>query len=100
MGIPWSGMPIMLCKGLNLKPDHAFDFVRQMRILGVVFAQDLQEDVPRRDIAHIDWTFESGIGTPAHPGIEPAAGAGIKATARPGIEATAWLSAESTTTAV
>jgi hypothetical protein len=43
-----------------------------VRILRIVLAQDLQENVPRRNIAHIDWPFEARISATANLSREAA----------------------------
>jgi hypothetical protein len=68
--------------------------------LGIVLTQDLQENVPRRNIAHIDRPFEARISATANFGREAAAWTGVKAAALPRVETTTGLSAEATATTV
>jgi hypothetical protein len=63
-------MPLLEFRPAILKPDRAFDLVGQMSILGIILAQDLQENVPRRNIAHIDRPFEASISATANFGRE------------------------------
>jgi hypothetical protein len=71
-----------------------------MRILGIVLAQDLQENVPRRNIAHIGRPFEASISATADFGRETPTWPGVKAAAWTGIETTAGFPAETTATTV
>jgi hypothetical protein len=68
--------------------------------LGIVLTQDLQENVPRRNIAHIDRPFEARISATANFGREAAAWTGVKAAALPRVETTTGLSAEATAATV
>jgi hypothetical protein len=67
-----------------------------MRILGIVLAQDLQENVPRRNIAHIDRTFEASISATANRSRESAAWPYVEATAWPCVETATGLSTKAT----